>query len=152
MLLQTLRRLSLAWPAFLLLSVLVGCGSRGPTLVRVRGTVTLDGKPVEGAAVMFMPKFEGRPATGTTAADGSFTLSTPPTGAGALVGQHAVTVTLCKVTGLLTDKDGNSAGIAPEGMRTEWVVPQRYSTPDKSGLLVEVKAGMEPVKLDLRSS
>ena len=34
---------------------LVGCGESGPKLVPVSGTVTLNGKPLEGAAVAFQP-------------------------------------------------------------------------------------------------
>ena len=54
----------------------VGCGSRR-TPVPVSGTVTLDGRPVEGAIVTFHPlgdDKESRPATGQTDKTGTFQL------------------------------------------------------------------------------
>jgi hypothetical protein len=56
----------------------VGCGGRY-TPVPVGGTVTLDGKPVEGATVTFHlvgDDAEGRLATGRTDKSGSFRLKT----------------------------------------------------------------------------
>lgn len=127
----------------------VGCGRQGPETISVHGTVTLDGNPVAGASVMFMPQSAGRPATGLTGEEGRFELTTFRERDGAIPGQHRVTVTLSKTTGFLTDKDGLSAGVAPEGARQEWIVPQRYSNPDTSGLTVDVRDDMAPVRLEL---
>jgi hypothetical protein len=67
-----------------------GCGNR---LVPVEGVVTLDGKPVEGATVMFVPtEGSGRPATGATESDGSFRLKSFDSGDGILPGNYKVTV------------------------------------------------------------
>ena len=41
--------------AVLPLVLIVGCGSRGPTLLPVSGTVTLNGKPMADAEVTFAP-------------------------------------------------------------------------------------------------
>jgi hypothetical protein len=72
--------------------LLAGCWGRGP--YPVRGIVTLDGKPVAGATVVFVPDgdTEGRPATGYTAADGTFRLTTFRTDDGALSGSYRVVV------------------------------------------------------------
>ncbi len=52
-----------------------GCG--GPAGSEVEGIVKLDGKPLEGATVVFHPKSEGgTPASGVTDAEGKFKLST----------------------------------------------------------------------------
>jgi hypothetical protein len=53
-----------------------GGGGREPTLVPVSGTVTLDGKPLAGASVSFVPQAgtEGAGAFGTTDAEGRYTL------------------------------------------------------------------------------
>lgn len=68
---------------------LTGCGGSG---VRpVSGVVTYQGKPVEGAQVMFTPA-DGRPAQGTTDANGRYQLTTDKIGDGAKVGTHQVTV------------------------------------------------------------
>jgi len=41
--------------AALIAPSLLGCGGGGPALVPVSGTVTLNGKPLEGASVVFTP-------------------------------------------------------------------------------------------------
>lgn len=56
-------------------AVSTGCGSSGPKLYPASGTVTYEGKPVDGATVMFTPQ-GGRPSIGTTDAAGKFTIST----------------------------------------------------------------------------
>jgi hypothetical protein len=148
------RQLPFPRASWILLACLAaaGCGSGRPETVPITGIVTLDGNPVEGASVMFMPQFEGRPALGVTDASGNFTLTTFAPGDGAQPGQHTVTVTLQKTTGFVADKDGLSGGVAPEGVKVEWLVPQRYSSPETSRLNVEVRKGVTPVKLELTSS
>ena len=75
----------------LLAVVLAGCGGR--RVSPVQGVVTLDGEPVAGATVSFLPDGEGgRPATGFTAADGTFRLTTYQTDDGALAGDYRVLV------------------------------------------------------------
>lgn len=49
--------------AILTASTLAGCGSGGPDLVPVSGTVTLEGKPIGGAHVTFAPKPGGDEGT-----------------------------------------------------------------------------------------
>ncbi|MDZ7618744.1 MAG: hypothetical protein U1E05_17200, partial [Patescibacteria group bacterium] len=121
------------------------------TMTPVRGVVTLDGQPVAGAAVMFMPNSGGRPAIGVTDKDGGFSLQTETPGDGALLGEHAVTVTLQETSGIATDPDGLSGEIAPGGIRIKWIVPQRYSDPKTSNLTATVARDMEPVVLTLTS-
>jgi hypothetical protein len=67
-----------------------GCGSK---LVKVKGVLTLEGQPVEGAVVTFAsPDGRGRPATGQTDAEGRFTLTTLEEGDGALPGDYRVLI------------------------------------------------------------
>jgi hypothetical protein len=74
------------------LVLVLGCGGKGKP-VKVQGVVTLDGKPVPGATVVFVPEEgSGRPASGRTEADGTFRLTTYRTDDGALPGQYKVTV------------------------------------------------------------
>jgi hypothetical protein len=135
---------------WLLAGLVVGIAcSRGPKLVPVSGVVLLDGQPVANAAVLFIPA-EGRPAEGTTDAEGKFTLQTFQPGDGALVGLHDVTVTGVRVHGVTATTDGLSDA-DPGKVRYEWFVPQRYSVRETSQLKVEVKPGMGPVKLELAS-
>src|SRR5207244_2338143 len=86
--------LSLALPAVFLLAC-AGCGGAAKP-VNVEGIVTLDGKTLEGANVTFMPVGEGRPASGSTNAEGRFRLTTFSTNDGALRGEYRVVVTLSK--------------------------------------------------------
>jgi hypothetical protein len=140
---------------FVLLALLLGisgCGRGRPTTHPVSGIVTLDGKPLQGAGVMLMPEAGGRPAVGTTNQRGEFTLTTFDPNDGALPGKHAVTVVLKKTTsGVMTGPDGLSGPIAPGGIKEQWIVPKKYADPKTSGLSAEVRPGMEPLKLDLRS-
>jgi hypothetical protein len=70
---------------------LPGCGSRGPEIVDVTGTVTRGGEPVEDLEVHFVPD-EGRPSWGLTDAQGRFTLNYSRDRDGAVVGRHRVFV------------------------------------------------------------
>jgi len=85
---------SLAAAACLLVA---GCGPAGPKLNPVSGKVLFQQQPAAGAQVVFQPvgsAGEAHPLTpsGTTGADGSFTLATHPHGEGALAGDYIVLV------------------------------------------------------------
>ncbi|HTN76048.1 MAG TPA: carboxypeptidase regulatory-like domain-containing protein [Pirellulaceae bacterium] len=133
----------------LLLLFASGCGggSDRPKLAPVKGQVTLDGVAVKDAAVMFMPT-TGRPAMGATDAAGNFELMTYDPGDGALLGDHKVTVTLKKLTGVVSS-DGLSGTAAPGGIQEEWLVPERYSKPETSGLTAKVEPRMAPLEFKL---
>jgi hypothetical protein len=76
----------------LLVAAAGGCGGKNKP-VRVEGIVTLDGNPLAGATITFVPEQEGRrPASGVTDDDGSFELTTFQAGDGALAGDYKVTV------------------------------------------------------------
>jgi hypothetical protein len=78
--------------------VLCGCGNQ--SMAPVKGQVVFNGQPVKNAAVTFSPsgapgqKETGKPGTGFTDEDGRFQLSTFSNYDGALLGTHAVLVTL----------------------------------------------------------
>ena len=55
------------------MAIQVGCSGNNPPLGKVSGRVTLDGQPLAGVIINFKPT-EGRAATGTTDADGNYTL------------------------------------------------------------------------------
>jgi hypothetical protein len=70
-----------------------GCAGKDQP-VKVTGKVMLDGQPVEGATVTFIPqKGSGRPAIAWTTADGTFDLNTYSGNDGALRGTYKVLVT-----------------------------------------------------------
>jgi hypothetical protein len=79
----------------LLIMVLAGsgCGGGGVKLTKVDGKVTLDGSPLEGANITFVPEDNNGPlATGVTGSDGSYRLTTYNTGDGAVAGKYKVTI------------------------------------------------------------
>jgi hypothetical protein len=87
-------RVSGCWPllAFICLFLVApGCGSSGPRVVKVSGTVTRDGQPVNKLFLNFYPE-HGRPSWGVTDADGHYTLTYVRDGDGAVTGTHKVWV------------------------------------------------------------
>ena len=122
---------------------IVGCSS-GITLLPVSGQVTLDDKPVAGAAVLFQPVAGGPAASGVTDADGNYTLETANR-KGAVPGEHKVTVTKKIVKGVREDETVDASGV-----QIQWLVPEKFSDPDKSGLKRTVARGGDYV-LQLRS-
>lgn len=84
---------------------MTGCSPSGPDVQMVKGVVLLEGHPLDGATVGFSPVNPeiGLPASGVTAADGSFRLTATRggrTGAGTTVGEYVVTVNKSHVEAL----------------------------------------------------
>lgn len=78
-----------------LLISIVGCSNnpaKYPETGAVSGTVTLDGEPLEGAAVSFIPA-EGRPSKGKTDAQGKYVLRYAGGIQGAMLGPCKVSIT-----------------------------------------------------------
>ena len=72
--------------------ILTGCNpSYQKETAPVRGTVTLDGKPVSAGGVSFRPA-AGRGAGGLIAIDGAYSLGTYTKSDGAIVGKHKVAI------------------------------------------------------------
>lgn len=134
-----------------LVAVSLSACNRGPHMVPVKGEVLLDGKPVEGAAVLFTPEAGGRPADGVTDKDGKFSLQTYEPGDGAPVGKYKVAIVGMRMTGIQATADGLSGEVDPGKVREIWFVPKKYSTPESSGLEAEVKRGLTPLKFELAS-
>ena len=94
--------------------LLSGCGSGG--LVPVDGVVTLNGEPIEGAAILFSPTSankEGSIGTDSTGPEGNFRLSSAGR-SGIVPGKYNVLVTKEIVIGggtadrfTMVDEDGN---------------------------------------------
>jgi hypothetical protein len=122
---------------------------------------------LEGASVSFMPTAEGRQATGQTDSAGKFTLTSYNPADGAPPGKYKVGVSkLEKTADVKVDPSKPAASGMPEGTRLSGppvqgggppprpksLVPAKYVNPDTSGIIVEVKSGMEPVKIELKSN
>jgi hypothetical protein len=131
--------------AFLLIALLsTGCGDGK---VRVRGTVTFDGKPVEHGVISFEPADGRGPNTGGVIADGHFELSGA---AEAIPGVKIVRIRASRPTGRKIE----SGPPAPPGTlvdELEAFIPARYNA--KSTLTTEIRAGkVNDVSFDLLST
>lgn len=114
-------------PVFFVAAALVsgatftGCGggsSNGPELAYVEGKVTMDGEPLNGAKIEFVPKGgEGSPAIGTTDENGHFVMRFSLSKEGATVGENVVRI---RTAGLEEDEQGNERQV-PE------TVPAKYN-------------------------
>lgn len=137
-----------------LIILLTGCGEKGPLLVPVTGTVTLDGKPIEKASVTFMPaEGQPQPASGETDAQGKFKLRTtigPKDYVGALPGKFLVIITKSTLSGATADANGLSTGVSPEGIKIEWIIPEKYSKTNTSELTSKVEPSMAPADFALK--
>lgn len=112
----------------LLLSLpgLAGCGPTAQPLVPVTGKLTLNGRPLKRATVVFTPDRarggRGPQSFDVTGEDGAFRLRTTE-GLGAVAGWHQITV-------------------APPPDDAELTaLMEKFLDPDRSGLSREVKAG-----------
>lgn len=143
-----------------------GCGRRGPPVQMVKGRVLLDGEPLGGASVGFLPAAPGSGvhAFAVTQADGTFQLTTLPRGvrgAGTTSAEYQVVVS--KI--VRVDPNGPPPVVAhrpgaayPKLERVgAWqpdsltIVPDDYGMAVTSGLTATVKQGVNEFTFELRS-
>jgi hypothetical protein len=114
-----------------------GCGSDGPVMGRVSGTVTMiGGEPLTKGTVTFIATDSQRPnATGTIGESGYYTLQTTEPGDGALVGDYKVAI---------SDVDSSQLNTPLPGMPVKVpksAIAKTYLDSEKSGLTATVEAG-----------
>ena len=117
----------------------VGCGSGGPELGEVAGTVKLGGQPLADAKVIFQPEKGGSPSTATTDASGHYELMFTADREGAMIGKHKVTVSTFRQK---SNEDGTTTTIAER-------VPDKYTRQSTTPELKEVKPGSQEINLEL---
>jgi hypothetical protein len=135
--------------------VLTGSGCGGNGTMHVKGRVTLDGNPVEGANVVFMPEREGRPASGLTNNEGFFELTTFQTGDGALPGSYLVLVTKKEASteppaepGVKGKNAKNPLEEKPDRIKGKSLLPEEYGIQYKTPLRCTVPVqGVVPLEL-----
>ena len=121
-----------------------GCSSSHPATFSVTGTVLYQGKPVDGATVIFGPSAgSGKIASGQTNAEGIFSLSTFRRNDGAVAGNYVVLVTKIQDSAGITDEEAEAflkAGKKIPQPQIIHVLPRRYDDAFRSGLSAEVTA------------
>ena len=134
----------------LFVATLLGCGKTDnlPATVPASGVVTLDGAPVEGAAVTFIADTGNYHATAISDASGNFKLKAFPEKDGAVPGSYKVEVNKTVIAG------GGEAGAGGESkpMNVQFGVPKKYATITTSGLKQTIpESGTTDLKLELVS-
>jgi hypothetical protein len=130
---------------------LAGCGGASEAgTVSVTGTVSLDGKPLDGASIAFISNGGSKLATALTDSAGKFTIR-------AGLGSNQVTVSKgAPPIGpppseeemlMPTEQELQSRPPPPESG-----VPARYGDPKTSGIVIEVVEGMQAIDVSLSSS
>ena len=117
--------------------LMAGCGSEND-LATVKGTVTLNGQPLEGAIVEFQPAATGgSPSSGQTDADGRYELMYTFDRTGAMPGEHIVSI---RTAGTCFDGEGNES-------EREERVPARYNS--QTELKRTVQPGRNTIDFEL---
>lgn len=111
-------------------SLFTGCGPSGPEIAHVSGKVTMDGKPIPYAAVVFIPE-NGRPAGAMTDENGNYVLNFTQGRRGAIPGKSIIRIT----TNREAQQDASGKPI-PGSKET---IPAEYNTNSKLEFTVEPK-------------
>ena len=139
---------------FALAVVVAGCGVQSRTSP-VSGVVTLDGKPLAGASLHFVPQGSGRDSTGESDASGQFTMSTFKPRDGVVPGTYKVVVSPstgpADTTQYATPDEAMAAAAkAPAKKPSGPPFPEKYTRPDQTPLTQEVPV-KGALKLELTS-
>jgi hypothetical protein len=135
-----------------LLFAYAGCGSSSDIekAVPVSGTVTFQGKPLEGYQVTFMPTDGRRPAIGVTDAAGKFTLGTNNVGDGAPPGMSKVAFVWVPPSVGAPGQEAindNPANLPKPKVK----IPDHYADSEKSGITQDVPSrGISDLKFELK--
>ena len=151
----TMQRVTMAtmFGGLLLPVVLLGCGggdSDLPGLVPVSGVVTLDGKPVGGVDVTFIPvgSTAGGISYGHTDPNGAYELTSNDGRKGAVVGDFKV-VCSKRVMPDGSDYVAEPGGLSPLEADTKELLPRKYSEEGATILKATVPAGGGTVDLEV---
>jgi hypothetical protein len=148
------------WIGLLACAGLIGCSSSGLDVERVSGTVTLDGKSIEGAIVTFSPDApKGVVASGITDAEGRFQLNAntggAAPGAGTPSGSYKVKIVKIETLPPVEITDDYDPSITEAATRKakkpKHIIPEAYGTTETSGLTATVNKGANDFSFELDS-
>lgn len=122
-----------------------------PKRYKTTGTVTYQGKAIEGAEVTFTNTQANSTGTGKTDSSGRFTLTTYLQNDGVVVGTQLVSIRRVDVIDK-TPKDVDvSAGGKALPPEITWIIPEKFSNPTQSGLTASViESGPNDFKFELK--
>lgn len=127
-----------------------GCGKpTGPETGAVSGVVLLDGQPLSGATIRFIPQVEGSMTSGRTSlavtdAEGRYELEYSASKSGAMIGSHLVKISTQRTAG--EDEEGNPLPPVEEKVPVEYNIEAAKN----SEMTKEVKAGSNEINFDLK--
>jgi hypothetical protein len=119
--------------------LLGGCGAAPTNIAPVQGRVTLNGEPVKGGDVLFMPTTVGKPSRGRINPDGSYSMTTKSDFDGALIGRHEVEIHNVEFATPLSSQADQQHRLLMTKARVvvvhegDNVIDLHYSTPDADG-------------------
>ncbi len=156
-----LMRLCLLCASLAVFLGLAGCEPEslrdGPEMVKVSGTLTLDGEPVAGAHIRFSPEGKGPAAFAETDTRGRYQLRTFDPGDGAIPGKYRISVTKEVTEGVVEfeSQQEREEYLKKNGRptrKTTNALPQKFGNPETSDLAAEISlAGSKRVDLELTS-
>ncbi len=133
-------RTTLSWIACIVLTCqFAGC-SEPPQLLPVSGTVLIDGEPLSGGTIRFVPE-GGRPASSTIMENGSYQLGFSSVGSvggvdGVPPGKYRIAVS-------------SSIILSEEEETVKWLAPSRYADFRTSGLEADLQTPEENLLVEL---
>jgi len=146
----------------LFLSCSLGCTGGSSNVGQVTGVVTLEGKPLVGAEVIFYPA-NGRASVGTTDDTGKYELAYIRNENGAVVGEHRVTISteVLPKSEYEIELDERDEGDGGDEVETEEQrrlnsrgqregLPPKFSDRKKTELTATVKAGPNEIDFPLK--
>jgi len=124
-----------------------------PKRVPIKGTVRLDGKPLTGAVVVFLPSEDGKGTLtqGETGEDGTYELLYMAQPGGTAPGRYRVIISY------LVAPDGTPQGLGPRSsmtptesfLKSKELLPTKYSDPTRSELTAVVSDAGGTINHDL---
>jgi hypothetical protein len=149
------------WVALPVVAAVLGCGDSSGLAKRypVSGTVKYNGKPLERGTISFVPADGKGRAAGGTITDGRYSLTTQDQDDGAIPGKYKVGVVAKEADPSKVDlkikkgREGTATEAEKKAMAAVFpqkvaaraaaaaknLIPAKYSSPETSGLAVEVK-------------
>jgi hypothetical protein len=131
--------LGLTWAVGIAVVLLAApaCGPQGPRRITIKGSATLDGKPIEFGEVMFVPTDPAAASAGGRITDGAFSVAV-------FKGPHRVQIMATRVQ----PRSGGSGEGGYELIPGN-IIPRRYN--DNTTLTFDVQGAKDQPKFDLVS-